>query len=677
VARTTGWTFTAKDRFTMSLYDRLLLLAKCVIDLAVIVGAFGLAFLVRFDGAIPEGMVSILVVSLPYVLLVKFCCHSLFGLPRLPWRCVSLVEAKRIFLALAASSGVLLLVRLSAAAVSERFPPLGYLQVPVGVLVIDFGLNLLGACGARVGYRLLIEWRDHFRQARSRGRKVRTLLLGSGRAGVRVAREILAQPGCGIQPLGFLADCPSKRGMVIHGLPVLGTVAEVADLIRVHRADQVLVTPSDVPAELVRQLVLVCEGSSARIKVVPEAGGPGAGIDLARVREVSIDDLLRREVVRLNGDTVNEMVRDRTVLVTGAGGSIGSELCRAVCRLRPARLVLVEQAENNQFLIHRELAETFPGVELVPCVADVCDRKRMEQILKATQPEVLFHAAAHKHVPMMEWNPGEAIKNNVLGTRALADLAQAHGVGRFVMVSTDKAVNPTSVMGVAKRVAELYVQALSQRSGTCFVTVRFGNVLGSSGSVIPIFREQILRGGPVTVTHPDMKRYFMTIPEACQLVLEAAAMGKGGEIFVLDMGEPVRIVDLAHDLIRLAGLVPGRDVKINFTGLRPGEKLFEELSLEGEKAGRTRHPRIYIGRLEPQDRAVVNARIEELAALADCGDGQRIRAKFKEIVPEYQYTDAPASLPAPQAQAVGPERRTPVPDTPALTVSLLPGEVLA
>ncbi len=298
-------------------------------------------------------------------------------------------------------------------------------------------------------------------------------------------------------------------------------------------------------------------------------------------------------------DVISTAMKCHAVMVSGAGGSIGSEICRQVCRFGPAALLLVERAENNLFNIHRELSARFPGVVTYPCVADVGDAARMEELFEAHRPTVVFHAAAHKHVPMMEWNPGEAVKNNVFGTKALADLADRSGVERFVMISTDKAVNPTSVMGVSKRVAEMYVQALSQHSRTRFVTVRFGNVLGSTGSVIPIFKEQIAAGGPVTVTHPEMKRYFMTIPEASQLVLQAGMMGEGGEIFILDMGEPVKIADLARDLITLSGFEPGVDVEIEFVGARPGEKLFEELSVRAENAEKTRHPKIFVGRFRP------------------------------------------------------------------------------
>ena len=323
------------------------------------------------------------------------------------------------------------------------------------------------------------------------------------------------------------------------------------------------------------------------------------------------------------------------MLVTGAGGSIGSELSRQVARFGPARLVLVERFENALFEIHRELTAAFPQVPIEPRVGDVTDAVRMEQIFVETKPDFVLHAAAHKHVPMMEWNPGEAVKNNIGGTRTIADLADRHGVQRFVLVSTDKAVNPTSIMGATKRVAEIYVQALSRRSQTKFVVVRFGNVLGSAGSVIPIFRDQIARGGPVMVTHPEMRRYFMTIPEASQLVMQAGAMGDGGEIFVLDMGEPVRIVDLARDLITLSGLRPEEDIEIRFTGVRPGEKLFEELSTKAEHADKTKHPKIFIGRIKSHLWDEVIAGVNGLCELASDGSIDALRNALTAMIPEF------------------------------------------
>jgi FlaA1/EpsC-like NDP-sugar epimerase len=335
---------------------------------------------------------------------------------------------------------------------------------------------------------------------------------------------------------------------------------------------------------------------------------------------------------------ISKVMHQRVVLVTGAGGSIGSELCRQIGGFDPAALVLVEHSENNLFHIERELRARFPSLSIHPCIGDIRDKARMTTLFNRHCPSVVFHAAAHKHVPMMEGNPGEAVKNNVFGTKLLAELSDAHGVSEFVMISTDKAVNPTSVMGATKRAAEIYVQALSQRSKTRFVAVRFGNVLGSAGSVVPLFKEQIAKGGPVTVTHPDMTRYFMTIPEACQLVLQAGAMGNGGEIFVLDMGEPVKVVDLARDLIALSGLREGEDIEIQFTGVRPGEKLFEELSLAEEGAEKTRHPKVFIGRIKPHSWEAVKAFLEELERAAEEPDGQGVCAVLAGHVPEYRTT---------------------------------------
>jgi FlaA1/EpsC-like NDP-sugar epimerase len=363
----------------------------------------------------------------------------------------------------------------------------------------------------------------------------------------------------------------------------------------------------------------------------------GGEINLTRIRDVAIEDLLRRETVVLDDAAIATQLRGRVVVVTGAGGSIGSEICRQVCRFGPKQLVLFERSENALFEVHRELREAYPELSIEPCLADVCERERIATLFAIHRPAVVFHAAAHKHVPMMEWNPSEAVKNNALGTRLLADLAHAHGVECFVMISTDKAINPTSVMGATKRVAELYVQALGESSTTRFVTVRFGNVLGSNGSVVPIFKEQIARGGPVTVTHPDMRRYFMTIPEACQLVLEASAMGQGGEIFILDMGEPVKIVDLAKDLIQLSGFGEN-EIEIVFTGVRPGEKLYEELSTAHEHAEKTRHPKILIGKTQAASLEEMQVAMGRLSKVTQSCTRTEVCQALRGIVPEYAPT---------------------------------------
>jgi FlaA1/EpsC-like NDP-sugar epimerase len=633
--------------------------AKVALDGAVFAGVFCAAFFIRFEGAVPPVWAAVMLASLPAVVAVKLLGFFAFRVPQLAWRSVGLVELHRIFFALCAAGAALVTMRLAAPAVRDAFSPAAYFHVPLGVLLIDFALSLLGTLGVRVLWRLWVEHGLYGVLRASGVRRTPSLLVSGTRAARQVARQIAGRPDLRIRPVGFLDPEPARVGMVIHGIPVVGTVARAAQVIREVGAEQVLVTSPGTPPGLIRQVVDAAKDCGVPVRVVPPVSETGGVISLARIREVAIEDILRREPVRLKNDAVPRLVGGQTILVTGAGGSIGTELCRELARFDPARLLLLELAENNLFNVHRRLADEFPMVELVPCLADVRDRARVEQVLARYRPAVVFHAAAHKHVPMMECNPGEAVKNNVVGTRTLADLTHVHGVGEFVLISTDKAVNPTSVMGASKRVAELYLQALSQRSRTKFVAVRFGNVLGSTGSVVPIFQEQIRKGGPVTVTHPDMERYFMTIPEACQLVLEAAALGRGGEIFILDMGPPVKILDLAHDLIRLSGLAPDRDIEIRFTGVRPGEKLSEQLSLKDESAEHTRHPQIFIGRVQPVDGDKVGRQIAELAALADCPDPGRIRAKFQEIVPEYDH--APPSGENGQGAVAEPPRPGTVP----------------
>jgi FlaA1/EpsC-like NDP-sugar epimerase len=468
-----------------------------------------------------------------------------------------------------------------------------------------------------------------------------------------VAREIQGRPDLGLDAVAFVDDDPVKQGTYIAGVPVLGRSDEIEGVAAKIGARQVLISMASAPGKAIRRVLRLCEQARLPVKIVPGLFELIGGAKALAIRDVSLEDLLRREPVDLDTDSIAGVIRDRVVLITGAGGSIGSELCRQVARFGPKRLVLLEQAENNLFFIERELRQLFPQLDVVPCVADVCDAKRVEVVFAANHPQTVFHAAAHKHVPMMEANAGEAVKNNVFGTMTVAEAADRFAASEFVLVSTDKAVNPASVMGATKRAAEIYVQALSSRSNTRFVAVRFGNVLGSAGSVVPIFREQIAKGGPITVTHPGMKRYFMTIPEATQLVLQAAALGKGGEILILDMGDPVRLVDLAQDLIVLSGLRPGVDIEITYTGIRPGEKLFEELSTAEEAAERTVHPRIYIGRISAHALSEVAARLARLRALVERGaEGDEVRLALREVVPEYAITvedqkrKAAARLPA-------------------------------
>jgi FlaA1/EpsC-like NDP-sugar epimerase len=620
--------------------------SRTLLDLLVLTAAYWLAYLLRFDWDVPHQMWKRLVLTWPYVVGCQYLLLVLFGIPRFAWRQVGLREAIRIGFAAALAAAMLLGARFLSPVVIPVFDYALYALIPIGIILIDGTAAFLGITGVRMLSRIFAE-KAQARQRRREGqpRRIPTLLVGAGKAGLVVAKEIAARPDLGIEPIGFLDDDGFKVGTVVHGIRVLGSTAELPRLCERTGAEQVVITIAGARGADIRRIRQLCDKVGLPTKIVPGIYEIMSGqVNLSRIRPVAIEDLLRREPVKLHEETISAAVQGRTILVTGAGGSIGSELCRQVSRFQPAQLVLVDQAENGLFHIERELREHFPAVPMAPCIADVCDERRMASVLGRYKPAMVLHAAAHKHVPMMEINPGEAVKNNILGTRRVADLADAHGVERFVMISTDKAVNPSSVMGATKRIAEMYLQALSQRSKTSFVTVRFGNVLGSAGSVVPIFQAQIAQGGPVSVTHPEMSRYFMTIPEACQLVLQSGAMGKGGEIFILDMGEPVKIVDLARDLIELSGFRPGEDIEIHFTGVRPGEKLFEELSMTEEHADKTRHPKIFVGRARQVEWDEIVARIAELVQMADSGDPDAVRALLARAIPEYspQWTREPA-----------------------------------
>jgi len=623
--------------------------AQLLVDMGVIASAYVMAFLLRFEGAIPTWMLRTLAWTLPYVVALYYGSMMAFGVQKLAWRYIGLRDMRRIALAVGASTGLLLASRLVAAQwVITADSVMSRAIVPIGVTLSAAAFAFLGIVGVRVLRRMLAERDESSSRVRDKAEPVRTMLIGAGRAGVLVAKEMVSRPDLGLIPVGFLDDDPVKVGTVMNGVPVLGTTSDLARLCANHGAQQALITIATAPGGAIRRITKLCEAAELPVKIIPGLFEiVGGTINLSRIREVAIEDLLGRAPVQLDEDAILRVVKGRTVLVTGAGGSIGSELCRQIGRFGPSALMLVEHSENSLFFIDRELRMLFPTLEITVHLADIREKTRVNAILTARKPDVIFHAAAHKHVPMMEANPTEAIKNNVLGTKGLAELADAHGVSEFVMISTDKAVNPTSVMGASKRAAEIFVQALSQRSATRFVAVRFGNVLGSAGSVVPIFKEQIARGGPVTITDPEMKRYFMTIPEACQLVLQAGAMGRGGEIFVLDMGEPVKIIDLARDLIALSGFRVGEDIEIEVTGTRPGEKLFEELALENEGAERTRHPKVFIGRIKPHPWDAVLEFVRELEGVTQSTDAGAIRGVFQRFITEYRPATArPPAMPA-------------------------------
>jgi len=506
-------------------------------------------------------------------------------------------------------------------------------QMPHAVMLMDWAATIVVICGVRLAIRLYYEET----QTVAGGRLTRLLIVGAGNAGEVLLREIHRMGETRYEVVGFIDDDPHKTGVRIHGVPVLANCEKIKEIAKKRNIDEIVIAMPSATHKQMRRVVELCRGTNLRFSTVPDLMAIASGqVKVSQIRDVNINDLLGREPVRLDTEQISRFIKDKVILITGAGGSIGSEMCRQVSQFQPRRLLLLEQAENGLFFIERELRRNFPQIDYQAIICDIADRKRVDWVFENYGPKVVFHAAAHKHVPLMELNPGEAIKNNVIGTRNIAEAADQYGSSHFVMISTDKAVNPTSIMGSSKRIAEMVIQCLNKRSRTDYVTVRFGNVLGSNGSVIPIFRDQIAAGGPVTVTHPEMQRYFMTIPEASQLVLQAATMGQGGEVFVLDMGEPVKIVDLARDLITLSGFRPGEDIEIQFTGMRPGEKLFEELAMTGEDMQPTRHPKIGIWKNDPPDETTLRTAILDLLAAAERNaDRKVIVALIKKTVPEY------------------------------------------
>ena len=506
---------------------------------------------------------------------------------------------------------------------------------PGAVVIIDWAGTIALVGGTRFAIRI---YREGMRPV-AVGGLTNTLIVGAGDVGEAVLREMQRMPVERYRVVGFVDDNPRIIGARIHGVPVIGDTSQMSRICTRHEVEEVFIALADPSRQDLRRIIEFCKGSKLVFRVVPGVADLIEGrADLTRLREVDINDLLGREEVSLDLDSIGHMLTEKVVLVTGAGGSIGSELCRQLLPFHPKELMLLEQAENSLFFIERELRAAFPDITLTPVICDVYDRERLEQVFSSSRPAVVFHAAAHKHVPLMEQNPSEAIKNNIFGTRNVADLCCKYEANAMVMISTDKAVNPTSVMGCTKRVAEMYCQWLNT-SGHCpktrFVTVRFGNVLGSNGSVVPIFRQQIAQGGPVMVTHPEMRRYFMTIPEASQLVIQAGAMGKGGEIFILDMGDPVKIVDLARDMITLSGFRPDVDIKIEFSGVRPGEKLFEELRVTGEDICPTHHEKISIWQVRPCTDEQITAAVSALDALRNSKEKAPILSALKNIVPEF------------------------------------------
>jgi FlaA1/EpsC-like NDP-sugar epimerase len=602
--------------------------AMACADAGLFAASLWLAYALRFDFALPPEFAAQAAGLLPWAVPLKTAFFLSGGLYRGMWRYTGLADLWRLVRVTALAEAALVLGILYAT---------GFAGVPRSVFALDWVLTLGAAAGLRLGIRTLYA-RGPARRTPEPGAPLRrVLVIGAGRAGELVAREVLGNAGLRCRVLGFLDDDPAKRGRTLHGLPVFGPVADLAAVAARERAEEVFIAVSRATPQEMRAILEASAASGLAHRILPPLGEIMDGRVLTTLRPVDYRDLLGRTEVRLDEQGIRAALAGRTVLVTGCGGSIGAELLRQIVRFGPGRLVLVDQGEYNLFRVQEELAQELGFRDFAPVLGSVADAALMERVFAAHRPQVVFHAAAYKHVPMLEENPWQAAANNVLGSRTVMAAARAHGAERFVLVSTDKAVRPASVMGASKRVTELLMRCF-EGGPTRFMAVRFGNVVGSSGSVVPLFLRQIERGGPVTVTHPEARRYFMSTAEAAQLILQAGAMGRGGEIFVLDMGEQVHIADLARDLIRLSGKEPGRDVEIAFTGLRPGETLSQELFSEDEGVVRTEHEKILVlGRrdgTEPGAGEVARG-VERLLLAARDLDGQAVRAALRDLVPEY------------------------------------------
>ncbi len=608
------------------------------------------AYLIRFEFRPDPGEMNRLITLLPIVIFFKLAVFFGFGLYKGMWRYAGLTDMWRLFKATFFSSLVIIAVMLFV----HRFS--GYSRA---VFILDGGLTFLFTGGLRLFIRISHQEgflsdkdRPHVTPRRKpKGKPI--IIFGAGDAGEKTLRELKDNPHLPYHLVGFIDDDPSKKGRSIHGVPVLGDIESLSHLKEKYSVQEVLIAAPSATGNEMRKIVDACEAYNVRYKTLPGLGELINGkVSIKALRDVDFQDLLGRPHVKLDQKEIGSYLTDKRVLVTGAGGSIGAELCRQVVRFRPEELILLDASEADLFAIQMELKHLVSYQSYKTILASMQNRPLMDRIFSRYKPQVVLHAAAYKHVPLLEQNPWEAIYNNILGTQIIMEKAVKHGVSRFVLVSTDKAVRPTNIMGASKRVCELLLHSF-QGNNTQMIAVRFGNVVGSSGSVIPLFRKQIARGGPVTVTHPEINRYFMTMPEASQLILQAGALGKGGEIFILEMGTPVKIADMARDLIRLSGKEPDRDVEITYIGLRPGEKLHEELITDGENIVPTAHDKIMVLKSDGHWNGKGNQEtfrqwlmqgVEDLYRLSNKQDARGIREKLMELVPEYKPQDSECVL---------------------------------
>lgn len=606
-------------------------------DLTMVPLAWIGAYLLRFNlDEIPEPIFQQALSAFPIVLIMQGAMFWYFGLYRGVWRFASLPDLIRIVKAVIAG------VCLSALVIFLWTRLHG---VPRTVFVLD-GILLMFLLG---GPRFIYRWvRDRHLYVRT-GKK--TLIVGAGQAGEMLVRDLLRNANSLYSPIAFVDDHPRTQLKDIHGIPVVGSCADIPQVVNTLEVELILIALPSATSKEMQRIVGICESTEKPFRILPRTQDLVSGqISVKELRDVKIDDLLGRETVALDWQSITEGIQGKSVLVSGGGGSIGSELCRQIAKLNPARLIILEQSEFNLYAIDMELRRDCPTLSLICELVDVQDKVAVDQAFARYRPQVVFHAAAYKHVPMLESQVRAAVVNNVFGTLTLARAADQYRCESFVLISTDKAVNPSNVMGATKRVAEIICQNFNEDSRTRFITVRFGNVLGSAGSVIPLFQKQIAAGGPVTVTHPEITRYFMTIPEAAQLILQAGVLGQGGEIFVLDMGEPVNIAYLAKQLILLSGKKPDENIEIVYTGLRPGEKLYEELFHDAEKLTETVHPKILRATSRRVDRHSLDRALEELVRASEGGDEDLLKKSLRRLVPEHHAGAAPADATVPLAQ---------------------------
>ncbi len=606
-------------------YIRILLLI--IFDIIIINAVSFFSLYIRFDFRfmdIEPAFWNTLIKMMPWYTITALLCFALCKLYSSLWRFASVQEVFNVLTGVTLSSivqGIIMYI----------FD----MKVPRSYYFYNYVFLLICITASRFGYRILRHLNSERRTKKSDNR-YSTMVIGAGSAGTMIINELISSSYLSDKVQCVIDDDPNKHGRYIHGIKVIGGRESIKDAVEKYNISDIIIAIPSAPADERRSIIEICNSTGCQLKILPGMYQMVKGeVTVSNLREVKIEDLLEREPVNDKIGTVLEYVQGKVILVTGGGGSIGSELCRQIAKHEPKQLVIFDIYENNAYDIQLELKNKYPELDLVVLIGSVRNTNRMSYVFSTYKPDIVYHAAAHKHVPLMEDSPNEAIKNNVFGTYKTAQMADKYGVKKFVLISTDKAVNPTNVMGASKRICEMIIQTINNHSKTDFVAVRFGNVLGSNGSVIPLFKKQIQEGGPVTVTHPDIIRYFMTIPEAVSLVLQAGASAKGGEIFVLDMGKPVKILDLALNLIRLSGLTPYEDINIEFTGLRPGEKLYEEMLMLEEGMQETENKRIKIGHPIPVDEDTFFAKLEELNKLAT-SEKSGIRELIKEIVPEYK-----------------------------------------